>query len=146
MAFVTLSLLFKFAISTDLLIVNSQFRFLLIGDNVNSTFLEYLSIVCIVGECIILKLMGHWDETTQEIECMKMALIRNIINHNKHEERRYLFDMLDQSQHIPISFTDMTFGRSELKPGYDYSTVLTSLQLTVLIWVFLFYDKMAVRQ
>ena len=54
--------------------------------------------------------------------------------------------MLKQSTTIPLSFSDMTFGRSELKPGYDYSTLLTSLQLGVLIWIFLFYDKMAVKQ
>ena len=54
--------------------------------------------------------------------------------------------MLKQSNSIPITFAEMTFGRSELKVGYDYSTLLTAIQLIVLIWVFLFYDRMAVRQ
>jgi hypothetical protein len=74
-----------------------------------------------------------------------MALIRNIVNTKHPEERGELFDMLKQSEYIPTSFADKTFGRSELKAGYDYSTVLTALQLFLLIWVFLFYDRMAVK-
>lgn len=77
---------------------------------------------------------------------MRMALVRNIINTKHPEERDELFEMLKQSEHIPTNFAEATFGRSELKAGYDYSTVLTALQLTLLIWVFLFYDRMAVRQ
>lgn len=47
---------------------------------------------------------------------------------------------------MPASWWDMLFGKSEGKPGYDYSTLLTGLQLLVLVWVFLFYDRMAVRE
>jgi len=54
--------------------------------------------------------------------------------------------MLKKSDNIPITFAEMIFGRSELKVGYDYSTLLTAIQLIVLVWVFLFYDRMAVRQ
>lgn len=77
---------------------------------------------------------------------MKIALVRNIINHNRPEEKEDLFKLMSQSNKIPLSYGDFLFGKAECKPGYDYSTLLTTLQLTVLIWIFLFYDKMAVRQ
>lgn len=77
---------------------------------------------------------------------MKIALVRNIINHNRQEEKEDLFKLMSQSSKIPLSYGDFLFGKAECKPGYDYSTLLTALQLTVLIWIFLFYDKMAVRQ
>ncbi len=57
-----------------------------------------------------------------------------------------MFKLLAQSNKIPLSFGDLLFGKAECKPGYDYSTLLTTLQLMVLVWIFLFYDKMAVRQ
>ena len=53
--------------------------------------------------------------------------------------------MLQKSEDIPTNFPEMTFGRSELKAGKDYSTLLTTLQLCLLLWVFLFFDRMAVR-
>lgn len=142
---VVVPLLFKFALGTGLLECSDSLTFLLVGANLDSNTLEYVSIICVIGETVILKLMGHWEESTEEIECMKMALVRNIINTEHPEERGELFEMLKQSETIPTSFGDRTFGRSELKAGYDYSTLLTALQLFVLIWVFLFYDRMAVR-
>lgn len=61
---------------------------LLIGDNVHATLLEYLAVICIIGESIVLKLMGHWEESTEEIECMRMALVRNLINTRHPKEER----------------------------------------------------------
>ena len=54
--------------------------------------------------------------------------------------------MLKKSEIIPTNFVEINFGRSELKVGKDYSTLLTTLQLTSLLWVFLFYDRMALKQ
>lgn len=34
----------------------------------------------IVVQCLILKIAGLYDECTAEVECMNIALIRNIIN------------------------------------------------------------------
>jgi hypothetical protein len=75
---------------------------------------------------------------------MKMALVRKIINDGNPDERPLLFALLRQARDIPTSYSDFLFGVTECKPGYDYSTLLTSLQLSVLVWVFLFYDRMAV--
>lgn len=34
----------------------------------------------------------------------------------------------------------------ECKIGIDYSTLMASLQLSILLFVFLFYDQMAIRK
>jgi hypothetical protein len=55
----------------------------MIGDNVMSVFWEYTCIVMIIGQCIVLKMIGHFNESSEDIECMKMALVRNILNTNQ---------------------------------------------------------------
>ena len=41
---------------------------------------EYFLIFFIVVQCLILKIVGLYDQSTADVECMRMALIRNIIN------------------------------------------------------------------
>lgn len=108
-------------------------------------FWEYACIVLVIGQCVILKLVGHYSESAEEVECMKMGLVRNLLNHRLPEEREPLFVLLRESSRMPSSWWELMGGKSEGKPGYDYSTLLTGLQLLVLVWVFLFYDRMAVR-
>ena len=37
------------------------------------------------------------------------------------------------------------FSRKECKSGYDYSTIMVSVQLMILVYIFCFYDRMAIK-
>jgi hypothetical protein len=78
---VLLPLLFKFAVCVSLVKPSQGLIYLLVGDNMNSVFWEYTCIVLIIGQCVILKMVGHFNESAEEVECMKMALVRNLINY-----------------------------------------------------------------
>lgn len=78
---VQLPLLFKFAVGVQLWVPSQELVYLLAGDNMDSVFWEYLCIVLIIGQCVILKMVGHYSDSTEEVECMKMALVRNLLNH-----------------------------------------------------------------
>ena len=145
LALVTLPLVLKFALGVGIVDLSAEVTYLLIGDNTQSVLLEYVCIILIIGECVILKMIGQYDQTTQEIECMKISLIRNLINHEDPSERELLYQLLGKSQKLSTSSIEYTFGVSEGKVGYDYSTLLTTLQLAVLLWIFFCYDNMAVR-
>jgi hypothetical protein len=54
--------------------------------------------------------------------------------------------LLKDSLKVPEKPLEFIFGRSEQKAGYSYTTLMTSLQLTSLFFVFFFYDQMAIRQ
>ncbi len=72
---------FKFSLSIGLINnMSMEWINLLIGDNYNSILLEYLIILFVLIECLILKIIGLYDEGVDEVESMKIALIRNIIN------------------------------------------------------------------
>ena len=61
--FLMIPLMFKFAIRAGLVVFSKEWEFvifLLVGDNIDSDLLEYLGIVMIIGECIILKMIGHF--------------------------------------------------------------------------------------
>ena len=101
---VMLPVLFKFGVGTGLLEYSSKLRFLLAGQDLDSSIIEYFAIVCIVGECVVLKLTGLWEESTQEIECMRMALVRNLVNSQEKDDREELREMLRRSEDIPGTF------------------------------------------
>lgn len=77
---VQLPLLFKFAVSVSLLSPSQALVYLLVGDHMDSVAWEYACIVLIIGQCVLLKMVGHYSETAEEVECMKMALVRNLLN------------------------------------------------------------------
>ena len=52
----------------------------MIGSHAGSIVVEYFLIFFIVVQCLILKIVGLYDQSTADVECMRMALIRNIIN------------------------------------------------------------------
>lgn len=85
---------------------------MLVGDNMDSVFWEYTCIVLIIGQCVILKMVGHFAESAEEVECMKMALVRNLLNHRMPLEREPLFGLLRESSAMPASSWDMLFGKS----------------------------------
>lgn len=58
---VMLPVLFKFCIGTGIFSCDPSVQYLLISEELDSMFLEYLAIVFIIGECVVLKLMGLWD-------------------------------------------------------------------------------------
>lgn len=61
---VLVPLMFKFIINVQLLEPSDELIFLLVGDNKNSDLLEYICIVFIICQCVILKMIGHFNEST----------------------------------------------------------------------------------
>lgn len=57
---VLIPLLFKFVIRLSLFNLSPETVYVLVGDNLDSTLLEYLAVVGVVGQCIILKMIGHF--------------------------------------------------------------------------------------
>lgn len=91
--------------------VLSTLEIVLIGTNSTSIFIEYLLMFFIIVQCLILKVVGLYDESTADVECMNLAIIRNIINlkdkntfsskelDKQNEERRnVLFTLLEHSK------------------------------------------------
>lgn len=143
---ILLPISFKFSLAIGLLDqLSPEWIHLLIGSHPTSIWLEYLVIMFVLIECLILKIIGLYDETVTEVESMKLALIRNIINSEDEKEVEQLELLLRASLFVPDNTLEAIFGTSEQKAGYSYTTLMTSLQLASLFFVFLFYDRMAVR-
>lgn len=73
-------LFLKFSLSIGLVVLEPSFSYLLIGGHPNEITVEYFLIFFIVVQCLILKVVGLYDKSTADVECMRIALIRNIIN------------------------------------------------------------------
>lgn len=71
---------FKYALQIEIVRPGETVQFILIGSNHTSIIIEYLLMFFIVVQCLILKIAGLYDKSTAEVECMHIALIRNIIN------------------------------------------------------------------
>jgi hypothetical protein len=71
---------FKFAVAIGLIRFDAWLIYILIGDNTGSILLEYFIILSVLIQCLILKIIGLYDEEVNDVEGMKMALIRNIVN------------------------------------------------------------------
>ena len=55
---VLIPLMFKFAVNVKLIEPSEELIFLLIGDNIGAVFIEFVCIVFIIGQCVILKMVG----------------------------------------------------------------------------------------
>lgn len=65
---VLLPIMFKFAIAIGLVSgVSDEWVRLLIGDNRQSIWLEYLVVMFVLVECLVLKIIGLWDESVTEV-------------------------------------------------------------------------------
>lgn len=73
---------------------------MLIGDHPQSIWLEYLVIMFVLVECLILKIIGLYDEGVTEVESMKMALVRNIVNCDNPKDVSLLAQLLKESLKI----------------------------------------------
>lgn len=90
-------LFLKFSISIGLISLEPTILYILIGSSPGSITVEYFLIFFIIVQCLILKIVGLYDHSTSDVECMRMALLRNIVNcHNMQEaeEREALLLML----------------------------------------------------
>jgi len=75
-----LPIFFKYSLSIELFTPGKTLQIVLIGTNSSSIFIEYLLMFFIIVQCLILKVVGLYDESTADVECMNLAIIRNIIN------------------------------------------------------------------
>lgn len=57
-----------------------------------------------------------------------------------------MFTLLERSKSASTSFFEYLFSLYECKTGYDYSTTMVSVQLIILLYIFTFYDKMAISE
>jgi len=61
---------------------------------------------------LILKIIGLYDDGVTEVESMKMALIRNIINCDNPKDVTLLAQLLKDSVIIPEKTIEFIFARS----------------------------------
>lgn len=54
----------------------------------------------VLVECLILKIIGLYDEGVTEVESMKMALVRNIVNCDNPKDVSLLAQLLKESLKI----------------------------------------------
>lgn len=57
-----------------------------------------------------------------------------------------MYLLLEKASEMSNNSIEYWFSVKECKNGYDYSTLMVSVQLGILLYIFCFYDRMAVRQ
>jgi hypothetical protein len=66
----------------------------------------------VLVECLILKIIGLYDEGVTEVESMKMALVRNIVNCDNPKDVSLLAQLLKESLQISEKTVEFIFARS----------------------------------
>lgn len=66
----------------------------------------------VLVECLILKIIGLYDEGVTEVESMKMALVRNIVNCDNPKDVSLLAQLLKESLKISEKTVEFIFARS----------------------------------